>query len=84
MELIRQEIETYALMFPNISFSLQDANKTKQGHNPHKSHILKIPKVAVNPFLVPSVLITLLSQSRRVPLLRRFDIFMAVHSQRKV
>lgn len=80
-ELIRQELEAYALIFPNISFSFQDASKN---HHPHKSHILKIPKVTVNPFPVPHIHITLLSRSRLVPLLRRFDIFMAVHSQRKV
>ncbi|KAF8450650.1 hypothetical protein L210DRAFT_3639716 [Boletus edulis BED1] len=44
IELIRQELEVYALVFPNISFSLQDTSKTREGHNPHKSHILKIPK----------------------------------------
>ncbi|KAH0839814.1 hypothetical protein J3R83DRAFT_760 [Lanmaoa asiatica] len=44
IELIRQELEVYALVFPNISFSFQDASKTKESNNPHKSHILKIPK----------------------------------------
>ncbi|KAF8559172.1 hypothetical protein OG21DRAFT_1403956 [Imleria badia] len=44
IELIRQELEAYALVFPNISFSFQDASKAKESHNPHKSHILKIPK----------------------------------------
>ncbi|KAG6378611.1 carboxyl transferase domain-containing protein [Boletus reticuloceps] len=52
IELIRQELEAYALVFPNISFSLQDTSKTREGHNPHKSHILKIPKVTVPPFSV--------------------------------
>lgn len=50
IELIRQELEAYALVFPNISFSFQDVNKTKESHNLHKSHILKIPKVMVHPF----------------------------------
>ncbi|KAG8218529.1 hypothetical protein J3R82DRAFT_4168 [Butyriboletus roseoflavus] len=44
IELIRQEVEAYALVFPNISFSFQDASKTKESHHPHKSHVLKIPK----------------------------------------
>ncbi|KAG9317349.1 hypothetical protein JVU11DRAFT_1548 [Chiua virens] len=43
IELIRQEVEAYALVFPNTSFSFQDASKTKESHPLHKSHILKIP-----------------------------------------
>ncbi|KAI9574792.1 hypothetical protein HD554DRAFT_2050106 [Boletus coccyginus] len=41
MELVRQELEAYALVFPNISFSLQDVSKSKESQ---KSHIFKIPK----------------------------------------
>lgn len=78
VDLIRQELEAYGLMFPDISFSLRDASKTKE------SHLLKIPKVAVNLFPVPHIHTTLLPRSRLAPRLRRFDIFMAVHSQRKV
>ncbi|KIL00522.1 hypothetical protein PAXRUDRAFT_129656 [Paxillus rubicundulus Ve08.2h10] len=45
IELIRQELEAYALVFPNVSFSFQDSSKTKEGSsNNYKSHILKIPK----------------------------------------
>ncbi|KAF9226706.1 hypothetical protein BS17DRAFT_865354 [Gyrodon lividus] len=46
IQLIRQELETFALVFPNVTFSFQDASKAKegQGSHHHQSHILKIPK----------------------------------------
>ncbi|KIJ20390.1 hypothetical protein PAXINDRAFT_108421 [Paxillus involutus ATCC 200175] len=45
IELIRQELEAYALVFPNSSFSFEDASKAKEGGSNHyKSRILKIPK----------------------------------------
>ncbi|KIM68946.1 hypothetical protein SCLCIDRAFT_104473 [Scleroderma citrinum Foug A] len=42
IETIRQEIESYALVFPGISFSLEDASKHEG--NSKQSYILKIPK----------------------------------------
>ncbi|KIJ69942.1 hypothetical protein HYDPIDRAFT_23098 [Hydnomerulius pinastri MD-312] len=43
-ELIRQELEAYALVFTNISFSFEDVSKAKEGGSHRKSYILKIPK----------------------------------------
>ncbi|KAH7887522.1 hypothetical protein F5I97DRAFT_1861022 [Phlebopus sp. FC_14] len=43
IELIRHEVEAYALVFPIISFSFRDVSRATEG-NPNKSHILKIPK----------------------------------------
>ncbi|KAL4076208.1 hypothetical protein J3A83DRAFT_4225587 [Scleroderma citrinum] len=42
IETIRQEIESYALVFPEISFSFEDASKHEG--NSRQSYILKIPK----------------------------------------
>lgn len=50
IDVIRQELEAYALVFPDVSFSFQDASKSKECQNPHKSHILKTPKVTIQPF----------------------------------
>ena len=76
IELIRQEVEAYALVFPNIAFSLQDTTKSK-------SHVLKIPKVTHLHFWTQFTDYASIP-IRRVPLWRRFDIFTAVHLQRKV
>jgi DNA mismatch repair protein MLH3 len=43
-DLIRREIETYALMFPHVAFSLEDVNHTDE-HPQHKERIIRIPKV---------------------------------------
>lgn len=44
LEIIRQEIESYALVFPGISFSLEDTSKSNRGGGRSHSCILKIPK----------------------------------------
>ena len=44
MNSIRQEIETYALMFPTVSFTLEATNRSHDG-SPSKNRILKVPKV---------------------------------------
>ncbi|KAF8204753.1 hypothetical protein BJ912DRAFT_939222 [Pholiota molesta] len=44
-DLIRREIETYALMFPHVAFSLEDVNHTDE-HPQHKERIIRIPKTA--------------------------------------
>ncbi|EIW82275.1 hypothetical protein CONPUDRAFT_89709 [Coniophora puteana RWD-64-598 SS2] len=43
LDLIRQDIETYALVSPNVSFSLEDTSKTRQPGS-SKGHLLRIPK----------------------------------------
>ncbi|KAH7930648.1 hypothetical protein BV22DRAFT_1124687 [Leucogyrophana mollusca] len=43
LELIKQEIETYALAFPHVSFSLENTNKSRESSS-GKVHVLRIPK----------------------------------------
>ncbi|KAF8076667.1 hypothetical protein FPV67DRAFT_1472252 [Lyophyllum atratum] len=45
LDLIRQEIETYALVFPNIGFTLENVHNEQEA-GPSKGRILKIPKTA--------------------------------------
>ena len=42
MELIRQELETYALLFPNVSFSLESLQNDASSS---KGRVFRIPKV---------------------------------------
>jgi DNA mismatch repair protein MLH3 len=44
LELIRQDVETLALMFTNVAFSVEDINKERQA-GPSKGRRLRIPKV---------------------------------------
>ncbi|KIO12562.1 hypothetical protein M404DRAFT_12760 [Pisolithus tinctorius Marx 270] len=44
LEIIRQEIESYALVFPGISFSLENTGKSNKGGGNLLSCVLKIPK----------------------------------------
>jgi DNA mismatch repair protein MLH3 len=44
-ELVRQEIETYALMFPHVSFSLEDASRQIESSHP-KERVIRIRKVS--------------------------------------
>ncbi|KAI6105925.1 hypothetical protein F5141DRAFT_1006193, partial [Pisolithus sp. B1] len=44
LEIIRQEIESYALVFPGISFSLEDTSKSNKSGGRSHSCILKIPQ----------------------------------------
>jgi hypothetical protein len=44
---MRREIETFALMFPEVSFSLDNHIVTDaRDRNPNASRIVKIPKVS--------------------------------------
>ncbi|KAK7470351.1 DNA mismatch repair protein [Stygiomarasmius scandens] len=43
LELIRQEVEVYALMFPGVSFSLEDTRAKENGST--KYSILRVPKM---------------------------------------
>ncbi|GLB34064.1 putative mutL C terminal dimerisation domain contatining protein [Lyophyllum shimeji] len=45
LELIRQEIETYALVFPGVSFTLENVRNEREA-GPSKGHILRIPKTS--------------------------------------
>lgn len=41
---IKQEVEAYALMFPNVAFTLQDDSKSRDNAS-SKGHVLRVPKV---------------------------------------
>ncbi|KIM91200.1 hypothetical protein PILCRDRAFT_1386 [Piloderma croceum F 1598] len=43
LELIRQDIESFALIFPDVSFSLENTNGAHEGSS-SKTHITRIPK----------------------------------------
>ncbi|TFY50887.1 hypothetical protein EVG20_g11272, partial [Dentipellis fragilis] len=43
MDLIRREIEVYALVFPNVSFSLEDVHKSREA-GLDKGRVMTIPK----------------------------------------
>ncbi|KAG0709891.1 hypothetical protein DFH29DRAFT_19205 [Suillus ampliporus] len=43
LDTIKQELEAYALMFPNVSFTLQDDSKSKENAS-SKGHVLRVPK----------------------------------------
>lgn len=43
-ELVRQELETYSLVFPSVSFILEDINH-EQNASRRKERIVRIPKV---------------------------------------
>jgi hypothetical protein len=45
LELIRQDIETLALIFTNVTFTVEDINKERQA-GPSKGRGLRIPKVS--------------------------------------
>lgn len=45
-DLVRREIETYALMFPNVAFTLEDAGRSTEPSH-HKERIIRIPKVCL-------------------------------------
>ncbi|KAA1466641.1 hypothetical protein DENSPDRAFT_766735 [Dentipellis sp. KUC8613] len=47
MDLIRREIEVYALVFPNVSFSLEDVHKSRES-GLDKGRVMTIPKVCMN------------------------------------
>ncbi|KAF9238762.1 hypothetical protein BU15DRAFT_88220 [Melanogaster broomeanus] len=53
IDIIRQELEAYALVFPDVSISFQDSSKAREGSRHHKLHILKIPKVTDMPHSDP-------------------------------
>ncbi|KAG1906937.1 uncharacterized protein F5891DRAFT_1136216 [Suillus fuscotomentosus] len=40
---IKQEVEAYALMFPNVAFTLQDDSKSRDNAS-SKGHVLRVPK----------------------------------------
>ncbi|KAG2155051.1 uncharacterized protein EDB93DRAFT_1130961 [Suillus bovinus] len=43
IDAIKQELEAYALMFPNVSFTLQDDSKSRENAS-SKGHVLRVPK----------------------------------------
>ncbi|KAG1752530.1 uncharacterized protein EDB91DRAFT_1216091 [Suillus paluster] len=43
VDTIKQELEAYALMFPEVSFTLQDDSKSKDNVS-SKGHVLRVPK----------------------------------------
>ncbi|KAG2152494.1 hypothetical protein BD769DRAFT_1405591 [Suillus cothurnatus] len=43
IDAIKQELEAYALMFPSVSFTLQDDNKSRENAS-NKGHVLRVPK----------------------------------------
>lgn len=43
IDAIKQELEAYALMFPNVSFTLQDDSKSRESAS-SKGHVLRVPK----------------------------------------
>ncbi|KAG1783040.1 hypothetical protein EV702DRAFT_996112 [Suillus placidus] len=43
IDAIKQELETYALMFPDVSFTLQDDSKSRENTS-SKGHVLRVPK----------------------------------------
>ncbi|KAG2156312.1 hypothetical protein DEU56DRAFT_766489 [Suillus clintonianus] len=43
IDTIKQELEAYALMFPDVSFTLQDDSKSKDNAS-SKGHVLRVPK----------------------------------------
>ena len=45
-DLVRHEIETYALMFPNVAFTLEDAASPADSSH-HKERVIRIPKVCL-------------------------------------
>lgn len=44
IDAIKQELETYAIMFPNVSFTLQDDSKSRDNDS-SKGHVLRVPRV---------------------------------------
>jgi hypothetical protein len=45
LELVKREMETYALVFPEISFTLDDASRLREGNTTNR--LLNIPKVCL-------------------------------------
>ncbi|OAX44046.1 hypothetical protein K503DRAFT_730324 [Rhizopogon vinicolor AM-OR11-026] len=43
IDTIKQELEIYAVMFPNVSFTLQDDNKSRENDS-SKGRVLRVPK----------------------------------------
>ncbi|KAH7916257.1 hypothetical protein BJ138DRAFT_1139943 [Hygrophoropsis aurantiaca] len=43
IEQIKDEIETYALAFPHVSFSLENTNKSRESSS-SRGHVLRVPK----------------------------------------
>ncbi|KAG1815665.1 uncharacterized protein BJ212DRAFT_1357867 [Suillus subaureus] len=43
IDAIKQELEAYALMFPGVSFTLQDDSKSRENAS-SKGHVLRVPK----------------------------------------
>ncbi|KAJ8597377.1 hypothetical protein M405DRAFT_755983 [Rhizopogon salebrosus TDB-379] len=43
IDAIKQELETYAIMFPNVSFTLQDDSKSRDNDS-SKGHVLRVPR----------------------------------------
>lgn len=46
LDIMRKEMETFALVFPHVSFSLENTHKASSGR-PDARRIIKIPKVSI-------------------------------------
>lgn len=46
LDLIRKEMEAYALMFPHVSFSLEDIN-SEGDTSQNKDRVIRIPQVSL-------------------------------------
>lgn len=46
-ELARQELETYSLMFPHVSFKMEDTSRSGDSSR-YNDHMIRIPKVRVS------------------------------------
>jgi len=50
LERIRQELETFALVFPDVSFSLENTNKVRES-NSTQDRVMRIPRVCADMIL---------------------------------
>ncbi len=52
IELVKRELEAFALVFPNVSFSLENTRRDQEGTlGRSKARVLTVPKVCVHTFL---------------------------------
>jgi len=51
MELVIKELQTFALVFPQVAFSFEDTSKSSKDSATKKTRVLSVPKVIGPPFL---------------------------------
>lgn len=79
-ELVRQELETYSLVFPSVVFILEDINHA-QNVSRRKERIVRIPKVRVKNafFILFKLNLCYYYLPRPTQLLLAFGIYLVLH-----